>query len=116
MRAGLALRNDICAPLRYSGSKQWLVRRAVEFVGTSRPETFLEPFFDGGAVGMTLLHRDLVGHLIMAELEVRVVAFRRRPSTIHRSPTRSSPSHATERTRRQSSPTRLPTTGPCGPC
>lgn len=50
----------------------------MEFVRARRPETFLEPFCGGSAVGLTLLHRGLVGHLVMAELDTRVGAFWRR--------------------------------------
>lgn len=78
MRPGTGLHNDCVAPLRYVGSKQWLVPSAVKFVQGRRPALFLEPFAGGAAVGMTLLHRDLVGHLAMVELDRRVAAFWRR--------------------------------------
>jgi DNA adenine methylase len=61
--------------LRYPGGKRWFLPYAEHLVAGFRPEVFVEPFAGGATVGLTLLWRDRVEYLQLAELDNRVSAF-----------------------------------------
>jgi DNA adenine methylase len=74
-------KKDCLTPLRYPGGKKWFIRYAEAFVLARRPKLLIEAFAGGGTVGLTLLHRNLIDHLVMVERDPRVAAFWRRALT-----------------------------------
>jgi DNA adenine methylase len=74
-------RSKHITPLRYPGGKKWFIRHAEAFVLAQRPKLLIEAFAGGATVGLTLLHRNLIGHLVMVERDPRVAAFWRKALT-----------------------------------
>jgi DNA adenine methylase len=66
------------SPLRYPGGKSWLIPKVEKWLHhlkTDRRHQFVEPFAGGANVGLTMLARQKVGRLLIAELDKRIAAF-----------------------------------------
>jgi len=63
------------SPLRYPGGKSWLiptVERWLNYLETTKRNTFVEPFAGGANVGITMLERGKVGNLVLGEIDPEV--------------------------------------------
>lgn len=64
------------SPFRYPGGKTWLVPFVSKWLRSLsvRPEILVDPFLGGGSVPLSALSEDLIGHLVVREIDKDVGA------------------------------------------
>src|SRR4051812_18720889 len=62
------------SPFRYPGGKTWLIPQIRAWLSNLeyRPSHLIEPFADGGIVGLTVAFENLTDQIILAELDDQV--------------------------------------------
>jgi DNA adenine methylase len=64
------------SPFRYPGGKTWLIPRIRQWLGSlpASPSVLVEPFAGGAIVGLTAAFEELVGRVVLVELDHDVAA------------------------------------------
>ena len=67
----------LLSPLRYPGSKRWLVNYIISTIKSNNlnPRLFIEPFVGGGSITLQLMQEKLVDKVILIDADPWITSF-----------------------------------------